>query len=217
MQIGILGGTFNPIHNGHLHIAQEARRTCVLDQIWFMPACQPPHKELAEAVGFDHRLAMVEAAIAASPEFVACDLEGRRGGRSFSVETLEELRRLHPDDEFTFIMGLDSFAEIGLWKSYPRLFTLCHIAVAARPGFSGDLQQLLPVAVSDRFCYDADALKLCGKSGFSVRLVRQTAADISSTDIRNRIAAGESVAHLVPPAVAAYIRRHQLYRRPAVE
>ncbi len=212
MKIGILGGTFNPVHNGHLHIAAEVRHACVLDQVLFMPACWPPHKELANAVSFTHRLAMVEAAIAHCPAYLASDLEGRRGGRSYSVQTVEELRQFHPDSEFTFIMGLDSFAEIGLWKSYARLFDLCHIAVAARPGFEGDLQRLLPVAVADRFCYDADALKLCGQSGFSVQLVRQTAADVSSTEIRSRLAAGESVNGLIPSVVADYIHQHQLYR-----
>ena len=216
MHIGILGGTFNPIHNGHLHIAREVLRACALDQVWFMPACLPPHKELAEGVSFSDRFAMVEAAIETIPQFVACDLEGRRGGRSFSVKTLEELRQLHPEYDFTFIMGLDSFAEISLWKSYERLFDLCHLAVAARPGFEGNIESLLPVAVADRFCYDADALKLSGKSGFSVQLVRQTAADISSTDIRNRLAAGEPVAGLISSRVAEYIYRHQLYRLPTV-
>ncbi len=214
MQIGILGGTFNPIHNGHLHIAQEVCAVCALDQIWFMPARQPPHKEVAEEVPFADRLAMVELAIEPFAQFLASDLEGQRGGPSFSVQTVEELRRLYPGDEFTFIMGLDSFAEIGLWKSYPRLFELCHIAVAARPGFSGDLRQLLPVAVADRFCYDAVASELRGKSGFSVRLVRQTAADISSTRLRSLIAAGESTAGLLPAAVARYIAQHRLYLDP---
>ncbi len=216
MRIGILGGTFNPIHNGHLHIASEVLQTCTLDQIWFMPACFPPHKDLADAVSFADRFAMVKAAIESFPHFVACDLEGRRGGRSFSVKTLEELRHIYPSDEFTFIMGLDSFAEIGTWKSYDQLFDLCHIAVAARPGFEGSLEQLLPVAVTDRFCYDADALKLSGKSGFSVQLVRQTAADISSTEIRNRLASGEPVIELISARVAEYIYQHQLYRQLAV-
>ncbi|WP_020677294.1 nicotinate-nucleotide adenylyltransferase [Geopsychrobacter electrodiphilus] len=212
MKIGIFGGTFNPIHNGHLLVAREIYQAGELDQIWFMPACLPPHKNLAAQVSFADRLAMVRAAIEPCPEFVACDLEGRRGGRSFSVKTLQELRQLYPADEFTFIMGLDSFAEIGLWRSYEQLFDLCHILVAARPGFAGDLQELLPVAMADRFCYDADALKLCGKSGFSVQLVRQTAADISSTEIRNRIAAGQLVDEWICPAVATYIHQHKLYR-----
>jgi nicotinate-nucleotide adenylyltransferase len=213
MHIGILGGTFNPIHNGHLHIARQIYQAGELEQIWFMPACLPPHKSLDQDVSFEDRLAMVEAAIAPFPAFCACDLEGRRGGPSYSVKTMQELGRAYPTAEFTFIMGIDSFAEIGLWKSYARLFDLCHILVAARPGFTGDLQELLPVAVADRFCYDADALKLMGKSGFSVQLVTQTAADISSTEIRNRIAAGLPVDEWICPAVAAYIHQHKLYRR----
>ena len=217
MKIGILGGTFNPIHNGHLHIASEVQKICALDQVWFIPAFLPPHKELADAVSFADRFAMVEVAIAPFPQFIANDLEGRRGGRSFSVKTLEELRQLYPACEFTFIMGLDSFAEIGLWKSYPRLFELCHIAVAARPGFDGDLEKLLPVAVADRFCYDADALKLSGKSGFSVQLVLQTSADISSTEIRSRLAFDEPVIEFLPERVADYIYQHKLYRQRAVE
>ncbi|MCF6179530.1 MAG: nicotinate-nucleotide adenylyltransferase [Geopsychrobacter sp.] len=211
-RIGIFGGTFNPIHNGHLHIAIEVFGCGTLDEIWFMPACLPPHKNLAAQVSVVHRLAMVETAIEPYSEFVASDLEGRRGGRSYSVKTLQDLRRLHPTVEFTFIMGLDSFAEIGLWKSYAKLFDLCHILVAARPGFAGDLQAMLPVAVADRFCYDADALKLRGESGFTVQLLSQTAADISSTEIRKSIVAGEPVTGSIPAAVIDYIHQHQLYR-----
>lgn len=212
MKIGILGGTFNPIHRGHLHIAHEVLRACRLDQIWFMPTRHPPHKDLDPPVSFVDRLAMVDVAVATEDRFIACDLEGRREGLSFSVQTLEELRQRYPQHEFTFIMGLDSFAEIGLWKSYPRLFELCHIAVAARPGFSGDLRQLLPVAVADGFCYDADALTLIGRSGYRIRLISQTAADISSTRIRQRLQTGEATGELLPTAVSHYIEQHQLYR-----
>jgi len=217
MRIGILGGTFNPIHYGHLHIAAEVRKVCNLDQVWFVPAAQPPHKTVADAVSFADRTAMVNAAIAEQPDYRCLDLEGLRDGPSYSVQTIEELRRRYPEYEFTFIMGLDSFAEIGLWKSYARLFDLCHIAVAARPGFDGDLQGLLPVAVADLFCYDADALKLCGRSGFSVQLVRQTDVDISSTDVRHKLATGRPVEDQLPPAVIDYATRHQLYREPGSE
>lgn len=216
MQIGILGGTFNPIHNGHLLIAAEVCRVCKLDQVWFMPACEPPHKDLADAVPFAERLAMVELAIQSNPQFIVSDLEGQRGGRSYSIQTLEELRQRYPADDFTFIMGLDSFTEIGLWKSYARLFDLCHIAVAARPHFDGDLQQLLPVAMAGRFCYDADAQKLNCQSGFTVQLITQTAVDISSTEIRRRVAEGLPVSELIPATVADYIRKHHLYRQSSV-
>lgn len=211
MKIGLLGGTFNPIHFGHLHIAEEVLSACGLDQVWFIPTCQPPHKTLAEDVTFEQRLAMVDVAIAGDGRFRSSDLEGRRGGKSYSVTTLELLRSEYPDHEFYFIMGLDSFREIGLWKCYERLFELAHIVVTARPGFSGDPRGLLPVAIVDRFCYDADAEKLRHDAGFTVIFVSHTSRDISSTGVRQAVASGDSIDGLVPTAVVDYIGRHRLY------
>ncbi|HKJ05385.1 MAG TPA: nicotinate-nucleotide adenylyltransferase [Geopsychrobacteraceae bacterium] len=218
MKIGILGGTFNPVHFGHLHIAEEVFAACGLDQVWFVPTCQPPHKSLAEKVDFSQRLAMVEAAIEGVDHYRACDLEGRRGGTSYSVTTLELLREKHPGDSFYFIMGLDSFCDIGSWKAYARLFELAHIIVTARPGFSGDPRDLLPVAIADQFCYDADAKKLLHDAGFSVVFVSHTSCDISSTSVRQAVANGESIDGLVPAKVIDYIAHHRLYaatRSPA--
>ncbi|PLX89492.1 MAG: nicotinate (nicotinamide) nucleotide adenylyltransferase [Desulfuromonas sp.] len=211
MNIGLLGGTFNPIHNGHLHIAREVQKNCQLDQVWFVPTCNPPHKQLDGDISFRHRLQMVEAAIADIPDFCSCDIEGQRGGRSYSVTTLEQLRAQHPADNFYFIMGLDSFRDIGTWKSYPRLFELCHIVVTARPGFHGDPRAFLPVAIAERFCYDADAKKLRHVAGFTVIFVSHTSRDISSTEIREAISCGESIEQLVPTAVVEYIDQHRLY------
>lgn len=211
MRVGLLGGTFNPIHYGHLHIADEVRKSCRLDQVWFIPTWSPPHKEVAAEVSFVHRLAMVEAALAAYPGFKACDLEGRRGGTSFSVDTLRQLRSTYPEYEFFFIMGLDSFREISSWRDYQHLFELAHIVVTARPGYAGAVERLLPVAIADRFCYDPKAQNLQYDKGFSLIVVDHTCHAASSTDIRRRVADQRSIEGDVPPAVISYINTHQLY------
>jgi nicotinate-nucleotide adenylyltransferase len=211
MRIGLLGGTFNPLHLGHLHIAEEVMASCQLDQVWFVPTCRPPHKTLANDISFAHRLAMVEEALKGLSAFFSCDIEGRRGGTSYSVETLQQLRMQFPQHEFYFIMGLDSFQEIGLWKNYTRLFDYAHIVVTARPGFSGQLDELLPVAIAGRFCYDSGSQKLLCDSGFSLITVAHTCRDISSTEIRQRLKSSQSVSDLVPAAVIKYIKLHQLY------
>ncbi len=213
MRIGLLGGTFNPIHFGHLHIAEEVLKSCNLDQVWFVPTSQPPHKRLAVEVSFVQRLAMVDAALADCPLLTSCDIEGRRGGISYSVETLLQLRTKYPQHEFYFIMGLDSFQEISSWKDYSRLFELAHIVVTARPGFSGSLQELLPVAIADRFCYDSDSKNLRCDTGFSLIAVVHTCRDISSTEIRQQLSMNRDISGQVPQAVISYIKAHNLYSK----
>ncbi len=213
MKLGILGGTFNPIHLAHLRIAEEVREACGLDRVLFIPAAAPPHKEIAEDVPFAQRLAMVEAAIAGHPAFEASDLEARRTGKSYSVQTLEILRRQQPENELFFIIGLDSFRDIALWKDFPRLFELANIVVAERPGIhQGDPKDLLPVAIRDEFCYDCSAKKLLHHSGTCVIFLEETRLDISSTRIRQLVSAGRSVRYLIPAAVEQYIALHGLYQ-----
>ena len=212
MKIGIFGGTFNPIHYAHLRIAEEVRERCALDRILFMPAKLPPHKEVDESVSFAHRLAMTEAAVGDNAAFAVSDLEARREGKSYSVHTLEILRRENPGDEYYFLMGMDSFAEIESWREYERLFSLAHIVVTSRPGApDGDPLTLLPVAMADEFCYDYAAKKLRHKSGYSVVFLEETYLDISSTKIRRLAGEKRSIRYLTPAVVEEYVNRHALY------
>lgn len=216
MKTGILGGTFNPIHLAHLRIAEEVREACALDEVLFIPAASPPHKDVAGDILFAHRLAMVAAAIADNPAFRVSDLEARRGGKSFSVDTLEQLRQDDPAGERYFIVGLDSFRDIATWKEFARLFELAHLVVTARPGVElADPLTALPVAVQGEFCYDDQLKNLRHRSGNTVIFLEETRLDISSTLIRRKAAAGESIRYLVSPAVAAYITDHGLYRNMA--
>jgi nicotinate-nucleotide adenylyltransferase len=213
MKTGILGGTFNPIHLAHLRIAEEVREACDLDEVLFIPAAIPPHKAAQVAASFADRLAMVQAAIADNPAFRVSDLEAQRSGKSFSVDTLGILRDADPTGERYFIVGLDSFRDIATWKDYARLFELAHMVVTARPGVElPDPLAALPVAVKADFCYDDQLKKLRHRSGNAVIFLEETRLDISSTLIRRKVAAGESVRYLVPPAVAAHIASHGLYR-----
>ncbi len=212
MKLGILGGTFNPIHHAHLRIAEEVRESCALDKILFLPAALPPHKTVAEEIPFEHRLAMVDAAIADNPHFESSDLETRRTGKSYSVHTLEILRQERPNDELFFIIGMDSFRDLASWREYGRLFELAHLVVASRPGVKvDDPRSLLPIAIRTEFCYNCAAKTLRHKSGTSVIFLQETFLDISSTNIRQLVKQGRSVRYLVPPAVNEYIISHGLY------
>ncbi|PLX97000.1 MAG: nicotinate-nicotinamide nucleotide adenylyltransferase [Desulfuromonas sp.] len=213
MRIGIFGGTFNPIHFGHLRMAEEVRETCALDRILFMPTATPPHKKLAGDVPFAQRLAMVREAIAGNPTFAVTDLEGRREGKSFSVHTLEILHREEPGIEPFFIMGMDSFCDIETWREYRRLFSLAHLVVLRRPGVEAPpADNPLPVAMQGEFCYDHAAVAYRHVSGYKVFFLCETYLDISSTQIRQLIACERSARYLLPPVVEAYIDRHGLYR-----
>ena len=213
MKTGILGGTFNPIHLAHLRIAEEAQQEFLLDRVLFIPAADPPHKNIAGEVSFAHRIAMVRRAISDCPAFQVSDLEIRRSGKSFSVDTLEILQRQDPTGERFFIIGLDSYRDIASWKDFARLFSLCHLVVTTRPGVAlKNPLEPLPVAIRGDFCYDEQADKILYKSGNYVFFLSETHLDISSTQVRQRLVEGQSVRQLVPATVADYIEEHGLYR-----
>ena len=198
-RIGLLGGTFNPIHLGHLLIAQDALEQLALDRVKFIPSATPPHKAVGALASERDRIRMIELAIRRDRRFEMDDLEIRRGGISYSVDTLTELRRRHPQADFFFVIGADSLCELHLWKEAHRLVWLCTFVTVPRPGF-----QVKPVV--DR------RLDAASRKRLRQHVLKGHACDIASRDIRARVASGQSIRYLVPDAVAEYIRRRRLYQ-----
>ena len=210
MRQGVLGGTFDPIHVGHLDVARAAAAALTLDRVQLMPSNLPPHRTAPQASARD-RLAMVELAAEGDPKLVASDLELHADGPSYTTTTLDRLAGSGVDlMTLFFITGADAFRDIPTWRNYPAILDRCHFVVVSRPGCrAGSLRQVLP-AVAPRMI-DAP----CAIPSYpSVILVDAPTAPVSSTEVRQRLASGGSIDGLVPPAVASYIERHGLYRTP---
>ncbi|MBW1979589.1 MAG: nicotinate-nucleotide adenylyltransferase [Deltaproteobacteria bacterium] len=213
MKKGILGGTFNPVHFGHLRAAEEVAESLQLAEVVFMPAANPPHKDLHCLVSFSHRYAMLELAVAENPFFTLSDLERQLSGKSYSVETLTWLASHSPEEELLyFIVGLDAFLDLPSWRKYRQLFTLAHFVVVARPGYSHEqLESMLTAQISSDFVYDDHEGKFSHPHYLPVYYRQVTLMDISSSKIRQLLASGRSVRYLIPAAVEAYIYQHALY------
>lgn len=212
MNIGLMGGTFNPVHTGHLRIAEEARELCTLERVIFVPAADPPHKPLAGEITFSRRCEMVGLAIAGNASFELSDIEGRRDGKSYSIDTIAAFQEQNPTDSLFFIIGGDSFLEIGSWHRYAEIFQRCSLIVVERPGFPvADPPGALPVAIRGEFSYTPASRRLVHKSGQSVHFLRGCPLEISSTSIRSLAAAGRSIKYLVPPEVEDYIKKQRIY------
>ena len=212
MNIGLMGGTFNPIHLAHLRIAEEAREMCSLDRVIFIPAADPPHKPLAGEVPFEQRYEMVRRAIGGNPHFMLSDVEGLRPGKSYSIDTIATIQEEHPGDKLFFIIGSDSFLEIGLWHRYLDIFRSCSLIVVERPGRQiCDPLAALPVAIRDELRYTPPVRYLEHAAGTSVQFLCGCPLDISSSEIRRLLAEGHSITYLVPPEVEAYIKEQRIY------
>ena len=201
MKVGIFGGTFDPIHLGHLDAATAAQRTLTLDRVLLMPSRTPPHRAAEPRASVFHRFAMTALAAASRPDFLASDLEVRREGPSYTALTLYAIQQEGmAASQLYFIVGADAFAEIGTWYDYPHVLSLANFVVVTRPGAPASRSDLISSATAP----------MPGGST-SVFFVDAQTPDVSSTDIRRRVAGGESIEGLVPPAVAEHIRRNRLY------
>jgi len=217
-RIGILGGTFNPIHIGHLRSAEEVREAQQLDHVLFIPAASPPHKTAGDLAPAAHRLAMTRLAVAGNRRFRVSTVDIDRGGRSYSVDTLRLLRARAPAAQFFFILGIDAFREIATWRDYRSLFGLANIVVTSRPPAlvptpKTVLRTLLPVAARGEFCYRARTRDLEHCTGNRIVFHRISDLEISASAIRQRVHVHASIRYLVPASVERYISRHGLYAR----
>ena len=195
MRLGILGGTFDPIHYGHLFIAEEARARFQLDTVAFIPNGQPPHKNGATVTPARHRFAMTQKAVAGNSHFICSPLEIQRPGLSYTVDTLTALKEMYPDAELFYITGVDAIAQILTWKRHEEVIRMATFLAATRPGF--DLLSL------------KDSLPPEYLS--SVLLIGSTYLGISSTDIRDRIRQNLPSRYLTPDSVLKYIYKNHLY------
>lgn len=197
-RLGILGGTFDPVHHGHLVAAGEAYHQLDLDLALFVPTGAPPHKNGQSLLPASHRLRMLELAIAGRPHFSVSRVDVDRPGPCYTVDTLELLRaEWGPDPTFFFVEGADSLADILTWHQPQRFLELVHLAVVERPGIEIDVDRL--------------AQRLPGLKS-RLHWVQMPLLEISSRDLRNRVRTGQSISYLVPRAVEAYIMEQGLYQ-----
>lgn len=197
--LGIFGGTFDPIHYGHLLAAEWAREFWDLEEIIFIPSARPPHKDLGGVSDSRHRYRMVELAIEGNPGFSASAIELERAGYSYTVDTIAHYNQVKPGADIYFIIGVDALQLMYTWKSPEQLLKLCRLIAVTRPG------------------YQLDQSDACFQSAPSALWERLTllpipGLEISSSDIRQRVMEGKSIRYLVPPAIEEYIRQNELYK-----
>ena len=209
-RLGIFGGTYDPIHVGHLRAAEEVYEALELDKIVFIPAGHPPHKHHPDLSSFSTRYKMVSLAIQGVKHFEVSDIE-KKIRPSYSVVTLKELRRRFPRADLFFILGLDAFLEFGSWYHYEELLCLAHLVVITRgPGglykFNRQVKNLFPLAQENKGIWQIPGAK-------SLRFLSITCFDISATMIRRRVRKGLSIRFLVPEKVRLFILEHRLYHK----
>jgi nicotinate-nucleotide adenylyltransferase len=197
MRVGFFGGTFDPVHLAHLILAEQCREQGRLDQVWFVPAGRPPHKAHRELTPFLQRAEMLSLALAGNPAFRIEDLEKDRPGPSYTADTLDELHQRHPEHEFFLLAGTDVLRDLPGWHEPARIVERAPLMVMARPGVSQPALDELQVKLG---------------TAVRVQMVKAPLVEISSSDLRERVAQGRSIRYLVPRSVEAYIEDKQLYR-----
>lgn len=192
-RLGVFGGTFDPIHCGHMVLADQLREAFSLDRVMFVPANRSPHKPGYRPAAAKHRLKMVELAVRGCRSFTVSDLEIRRGGASYTVDTVRHLGLQYgPSVQLWLLLGMDAYLEVPTWKDFEAVLGQCFLGVGRRPGWRA---VRMPKAVSEKAAF-----------------AETTLLGISSSDIRRRVGSGRSIRFLVPRQVEAYLRRHRLYR-----
>jgi nicotinate-nucleotide adenylyltransferase len=218
-KIGIFGGTFNPIHLAHLRAALEVQMGFGLDAVFLIPSATPPHKDAGAVAEAADRLEMVQRAVADVPQLRVSDIEIKRQGPSYTIDTICAFRKLLPEEVWLYlIIGLDAFLEIATWKSYQDLLRLVPLIVISRPGIAGpqDLNRAIArlIEQNELAGYECapenPCFRHCEKQ--PIFTFNVTAMDIAATRIRDMVRRGEPIDYLVPPAVNAYIKERGLYR-----
>jgi nicotinate-nucleotide adenylyltransferase len=202
-RLGLMGGTFDPVHYGHLVTAEEARVQFDLERVLFVPNRFPPHKALNDVTDPEHRHRMTALAVTGNDRFAVSRIEIDRPGPSYTIDTISELRDAYEARDLFYITGADAILQIvrGEWERSAELLTLCQFIAASRPGFPID-------------AHDLRRYNITGRALDNLHVIEIPALAISSTDIRSRVAAGRPIRYLLPDAVAAYIADHGLYRPP---
>ena len=219
-RVGIYGGSFNPVHFGHLRCAVEVREHADLARVKLIPARIPPHKDAAGIAPAEQRVAMLRAAIRGESGLEVDPLELEREGPSYTVDTLRELRKRDPEVEHALILGFDSFCDLPTWKDFREILSEVDLLITSRPpdvvssGRNDAAFEKLPVAVSGEFCYQETIRCYTHQSGRRLEFIPVTPIDISASAIRETIAAGGSAKFLMPDASLEYLHRQQLYRTP---
>jgi len=213
-KIGLLGGTFDPVHYGHLQLAESALVECALDKVVFIPAAEPPHKNTTAVSSFGHRLAMLELATQGMKGFECNAIEGILPKPSYTIDTLRVLqkhyrKKYHNDYQLYFMIGADAFLEIFSWKSYRDVLRSVHIVLSRRKGYKGerlaDLLKSLGYTARQGCWHAADGQN-------NIYILARTPGEQSSSTIRTMIAQGQSVEQFLPPSVILYIEKHKLYQ-----